>query len=222
MGIKMKVTQGKTQLTTSSGLTFVYPTYQGTHADCISQIKADGLQIPTYPQLVDIIYEAVVKDPDNQYSQEIRQIMSNFKLRSDTGLLYLPDRRIFFQDKSVLGPNGLPIMNQSELEAKLQANDSSVRFVEPGFIPGIQSYYQLVKNPYIIGLAGEQGAEQLAEIAYNHYRLVTHIFALNEISGPTTRLSVFAGDWIPGGRLVISGNDYGNDRSDRAFGVLAS
>ncbi|MBS3172091.1 hypothetical protein J4438_00740 [Candidatus Woesearchaeota archaeon] len=215
----MKATIGKTQLQTSSGLTFIHPAYTGTHTECMQQIRSAGEQPPIYSQVTDMVYEAVIKDPNNQYSKEIRQIMRSSWLRADTGLLYLPDGRAYVQDRPILGSDGLPKMEESELEAKLQANDPSVRFVEPGFNTGEQTVFELAKNPYVIALASEQGAEQLAEIA-STYKNKPVVFSLEDVSEPTTRVSALGVcDWELDFRLDVVGDDHGDYRYGHAFVV---
>jgi len=145
--------------------TFVYPAYKGTYEDCMQQIRADGLQTPTFAQVIDLAYDTVIRDPKNKYSKKIKQIMKDYWVKSNTGILYLTDGKIFVQDGPLRNYRGEPCMETSELEAKLQAGDPSVRFVEQGFKTGEQTAFKLAQNQLIIALAGEQGAEKLAEIA---------------------------------------------------------
>nr|MBA4404681.1 hypothetical protein [Nanoarchaeum sp.] len=221
---KKKETQkmkAKIQLTTSSGLIFEHPPYTGTHTECMHQIKRAGEQTPTYSQVADIVYESVIQDPNNPYSKKIRQIMKNFWLRADTSLLYLPDGRVYVQDRPILGSDGLPIMKESELEAKLQAKDPSVRFVEPGFKRGQQTVFDLAKDPYVIALAGEKGAMQLAEIA-STYKNKPFVFSLENVREPTTKVSALdVNNWNFSGRLVVVGSNHGYYREGCAFRVIS-
>lgn len=217
----MQAIQGKTQLKTNSGLTFVHPAHKGNYAECQRQIAQAGEQTPTYAQIADIAYETVVQDPNNQYSKEIRQIMRQNWLWGFTGSLFVP-KGVYVQDRPIFGSDGLPIMQESELEAKLQAGDSSVRFVEPGFKTGEQTASELAKNPYVIALAGEQGAEQLAEIASN-YKNKPVVYSLENVSEPITRVAALDdGYWNLGVRLDVVGDYLGFNWNGHAFGVRAS
>nr|MBA4405585.1 hypothetical protein [Nanoarchaeum sp.] len=215
--MKSTIKDGRTELTTSSGLTFAYPGYYGNYAGCQRKIRQAGEQTPTYAQLVDIVYEAVVKDPTNQYSQEIKKIMKQDWLWGSTSSLFVPSG-VYVQDRPILGSDGLPIMKESELEAKLQAGDPSVRFVELNF----EKVFDLVNNPYIIALAGEHGVEQLAEIA-SSYKSPTFVYSLENVIKPIARVSALTvGNWVFGDGLGIVGDFHGFNGGGRAFGVRES
>ena len=80
------------------------------------------------------------------------------------------------------------------------------------------SSLELAKNPYIIALAGEEGADKLAEIA-DKYRNKPYLYSYESVKEPITRVSALNFDWVLEHRLNVNGTDRGNDWDSRAFGV---
>nr|MBA4405584.1 hypothetical protein [Nanoarchaeum sp.] len=196
-----------------SGLEFSRPAYKGNYAECQRQIAQAGEQTPTYAQIADLAYETIVEYPSN----EMKQIIKQNGLFGFTGSLFVP-KGVYVQDRPILGSDGLPIMKESELEAKLQAGDPSVRFVESGFKIGNHSMNDLRVNPYVIALAGRHGATQLAYIASN-YKNDSYVFGLENVCKPKTivsgGLSVYTQDFDDG--LFVGGN---RGEDSRTFGMI--
>ncbi len=124
----------------------------------------DGAR-PRMAQLVSLLYTVYSSGQNEPEFSAIKSSMERGLLWAFTGLLYVPSKGFYIEDIPKL-PNQLPLMNESELVKKLEKNDDSVRFVPFGFNTGEQLPKELAKNHYIVGLAGEEGAEKLAEISY--------------------------------------------------------
>ena len=148
-----------------SDLTFIHPSYgPDTYANVKEAIEQDNLRTPTMAETVSLVHAAF--NSENPYSQEIRDLMKNGWLWAFTGTLYTPNGA-YVQD-SPKTRNGMPFMEESELIQKLE--DPSVRFVPFGYPIEEMSSSELAENPYVIALAGEEGAEKLAEVADKHKR----------------------------------------------------
>ena len=78
-----------------------------------------------------------------------------------TGNRHVPNEGVYIQDNPQIVDEEV-LMNKKDLVKKLDANDPSVRFVPFGFKLGSQSALKLAKNPYVIGLAGEEGAGRIS------------------------------------------------------------
>ncbi|KPJ66436.1 MAG: hypothetical protein AMJ43_08145 [Coxiella sp. DG_40] len=91
------------------------------------------------------------------------------------GNLYVPKGKsgysngVFIEDDPAVIRKKIP-MAQSELIEKLESGDESVRFVPFGFKMGELTAPEVAKHPYIIALAGEEGAEKLAEIVEKYFK----------------------------------------------------
>jgi len=165
-------------------LTFLHPVYgPGTYTIVKEAIEKDNLKTPTIAETVSLVHTAF--NSNDEYSNEIKQFMkgkwewaySNEMKRfmkvmkgkwmwGFTGTLYTP-KGVYIQDNPEVRDR-MPFMEESELVNKLEANDSSVRFVPFGFDVGEMTSSQLSKNDYIIALVGEEGSYKLAEIADKH------------------------------------------------------
>ena len=104
-----------------------------------------------------------------------------------TGTLYVPKEGAFIQDDPEIR-DGMLFMDKDGLEQKLNAKDPSVRHVPFGYKVGEMSPLELAKNPYAIGLAGEEGAEQLARIA-DKYSSRPYLWSFESVGGNETRVS---------------------------------
>lgn len=219
---KLRVKQGRTELTVDhkgEDLTFIPPSYgPSTYADVKELIEKDNLEPPTMSQTASLVHSAF--NSNDEYSKEIKEIMKSRWLWAYTGTLYIPSKGAYIQDNPQV-KNGKPYMDQSELERKLAANDPSVRSVLFGFKIGEMSPIQLSKNAYIIALAGEEGAEKLAEVA-DEYQNKPYLYSFTSVNEPTTRVStLYYSDWDLVRRLSIDGDIRGKGRDGYALGVRA-
>ena len=112
----------------------------------------------------------------------------------------------------------MPYMDLNDLERKLKSNDSSVRFVPFGFETESMSAIQLVKNRYVIALAGEEGAEKLAEVA-GKFKQKPYLWSFKSVNEPTTRVSALSSNWDLGHWLLVGGDLHGDCGAGHAFGV---
>lgn len=159
--------EGRTEIDISHRnriLTFMHSCIgQGTFAEVGERIDAKNLQRPTYSQIVSLVH-AAWQNKDNKYAQEINKRFRNNWLWGYNGILYLPGEGAYIEDQPEV-INGKTPVDRSALIKILESQDKAVRFVSFGFKVGRQSARDLAKNAFVIGLADEEGAEKLAEIA---------------------------------------------------------
>tara|TARA_Y100000310_G_scaffold339280_1_gene431512 strand:- start:19860 stop:20570 length:711 start_codon:yes stop_codon:yes gene_type:complete len=215
----LTVEEGRTKLhSTHNGerLTFVHPEYgPNTYANVGQQIQEAGLRKPTMAETASLVYDAF--NSDDKYSKGIRETMKNRWLWGFTGTLYVPGEGAYIQDDPETR-EGMPFMDHSELVEKLEAGDPSVRHVPFGFQTGTMSTLELSRNAYIKALAGEEGAEKLAEVAERH-KGKPYLWSFESVSRPATRVSGLNSGWDLGDhRLGVGGSDRGG-RDGYAFGV---
>lgn len=214
----LQVKEGRTELTVphqGKELTFIHPQYgPNTYVNVKSSIEQAGLTTPTLAQTVSLVHAAFYSD--DKYSTEIQKFMKSNWLWGFTGTLYVPNKGAYIQDHPAIR-NGMPFMEQSDLVKKLESNDPTVRFVPFGFKTESMSSLELAKNVYVQALVGQEGAEQLAEIADKHGKK-PYLWSLRSTDEPTTRVSALNSNWIDGRRLYVDGNGHG-DNNGCAFGV---
>lgn len=154
----------------------LYEVYEGKIGECMKQLEADGLQIATFAQLVDLFYaEELEPTRDNKLNNLI----------TATYQTVLRDGTVVIQDRPTLDQSGLPPTNHSELINKLELGDDSVRIVQQTYTKEFKDGEQLenypigeresmfyfrsiAKHPFVIALVGEEGAEKLKEIGRNY------------------------------------------------------
>ncbi len=215
----MRINERRTELTVEHegiDLTFLHPPYIGEYRDVKDLIQEEGLQTPTMSQTASLVHEAFNSD-DNKYSQGIKKIMKDACLWGFTGNLYIPNKGVYIQDNPEIR-DGRVVMDESELVAKLEADDETVRFVPFGYETKNMSASELAKNPYLVALAGEEGADKLAEVAGKHKK-IPYLWSFKSVDRPTTRVSRLSSDEGFLYRLVVSGVHFGGDINGYAFGV---
>lgn len=219
LGLRAEEQRTKLFVPHSGGeLTFSYPAYGlGTYANVGLAIKRDKLSRPTMAESASLVHAAFNSPTDDRYRKEIKDILSQVWLWGFTGTLYVPKEGAFIQDDPEIR-QGMPFMDKDGLEQKLNAKDPNVRFVPFGYKVGEMSPLELAKNPYIIGLAGEEGAEKLAKVA-EAFKLYPYLWSFDSVDKPQTRVSALY-SWDLDQRLVVDGDYLGDGRGGRAFGVL--
>ena len=197
-------------------LTFLHPPYgPDIYANVGLAIAKDNLKRPTMAETASLVDAAF--NSDDGYSTEIKDIMRQAWLWAFTGTLYVPKEGAFIQDDPETR-DGMPFMDRESLEQKLNAKDPSVRFVQFGYPIGEMSPLELAKNPYVVGLAGEEGAEQLARVA-DKYSDKPYLWSFESVDGNVIRVSALnSGDLDR--RLSVGGDLHGDDWVGRAFGVF--
>lgn len=204
-------------------LTFIHP-YKGpsTYAKLAKQLDKDNLQRPTASQNSSLIYSAWAaqkESPNEQFSKEIISLLKSNWLACFTGNHYVPNEGVYIQETPKI-KEGRVLMEKSDLVKRLEANDPSVRFIPFGYKIGEQSALELERNPYVIGLIGEEGAQKLAEVSKN-YKFHPHVFCSNSVNEPTTRLSaLLAVLCVYGSGLYVDGGVHDYGRNGCAFGVF--
>lgn len=199
-------------------LTFIHP-YAGpnTFAKVGEQIDAKNLQRPTYAQTTFLAHTAW-QNQDNKYSDEIIKLLKSNWFWGFNGILYVPNKGAFVEDNPKV-VDGRVSMNHLALVKRLESGDKAVRFAPFGFKTGEQSAKDLAKNAFVIALAGEEGAEKLAEVADN-YSAKPYVYSFDKIDQETVRVPALYASC--GGRLSLRGSSYGGDRGGCAFGVFGA
>ena len=216
----LRIKQSRAELTTEhkgEDLTFIHPSYgPDDYTNVKELIEKDNLEPPTMAETASLVHS--VFNSDDTYSEEIKRIMKDKWLWAFIGILYIPNKGAYIQDNPRI-KNGMSCMDQNELERKLEANDPCVRVVPFGFKTGEMSSLQLSKNEFIRAIAGEEGAEKLAEVVADKYRNKSQLYSFDSVNEPLTRVSALYSDWDLDLRLVISGLNHGYSRDGHAFGV---
>ena len=216
------IRKGSTEIDVShkdSNLTFVHPAYgPNTYLNIKQLIENDEMDTPTFSETVSLIYPAFVNDKEKKVEEfnDIKKIMKDNWLWGFTGILYTPET-IYVQDNPEIR-NGMPFMDEGDLVKKLEQNDPSVRQVQYGFNTGSMSALSLVKNEFVIALAGEEGADKLAQIA-DTFKINPYLWSFKNVNENQTRVSALDSSRSLDHRLDVIGNNFGNYRDGYAFGV---
>jgi len=223
----MKAKIGKTLLTKipheRGELTFQHPAYRGTAENVSEQIDKAGLKRPTSSETASLVYDAF-QNPEGEYESEIIKILKNNLLWEFTGNLCLLKSNDEVNNGVILETNsnfaiGRLNMNKQSLIKRLQENDSLVKFVPFGYKMGEQTPLELVKNPYIIARYGEEGADNIAEVA-SKYKKNPKLWGFDSVNEGTARMSSLGVNWGLG-RLDV-GRNWGIYVDGHAFGVCNS
>ena len=191
-------------------LVFLHPAYgPGTYANVGLAIRQDNLRKPTMAETASLVGAAFNSPENDKYRKEIEGILKHTWLWGFTGILYVPKEGAFIQDDPAIR-GGMPFMEKSDLEQKLAAHDPSVRFVQFGYSIGEMSPPQLAKNAYVIGLAGEEGAEKLAKVA-EAFKEMPYLWSFKSVDANQVRVSALVSRDLDLG-LGVDGNLHGNDR----------
>ena len=218
----LNIREGRTYLDANSNkgkISFVSPAFgPSTYAKVGQEITDAGLERPTMEQTASLAYDAW-QNPDEKYSKDIIGKMRTNWLWGFNGLLYVPKEGVYIQDRPEV-QNGRVVMDQTDLVKKMESGDESVRFVHFGFKRESQSSLELSKNPFIQALAGEEGADKLAQVSEN-YKIKPFVWALYNVDNPTIRVASLGSNRdLDGDRLRVRGYDWGDDNDGYAFGVF--
>lgn len=215
----MKVIEGRTKLIVphrDKELAFMHPSYgRSDYFSIKEEIETDGLRTPTMSETASLVHTAF--NSDDKYSDEIRKIMKSRWLWAFTGNSYIPNEGVYVQDNPGIVDRKLN-MDRKSLVKKLRSNDSSVKFVPFGFKIGEQTSREFGKNPYVVALAGKEGAEKLAEVADKHKRKPC-LYSFDSVNEPIIRVSALYSFWDDD-RLYVFSDDHGDYGDGYAFGVL--
>ena len=209
--------QGKT-------ITFVYQRYgPGNYFDVKNSIEKAGLITPTMAELISLVHPIFMSWKEEPEFLEIKKhILKNGWLFGWTGNLAIPKKGVYIQDRPETKSREV-LMDEPSLIKKLEAKDITVRFVPFGFYTGeIESrfYRALEKNSYVRALAGEEGAEKLADIV-DKFEFKPYLFGFNSVDKPTKTVSTLISYWCSNTiRLDISGYFDGCCKEGPAFGIL--
>lgn len=199
-------------------LTFIHPAKgPNTYLNVNSQILESNLKTPTMSENASLIYSAW-QNPKDKYSSEIIEKLRSNWLWSFNGILYVQNEGAYIQDSPEV-KEGKVSINKSDLVKKLESKDSTARFVPFGYKIGKQTPKELEKNPFVQALAGEEGAEKLAEVA-SKYKANPYVWSFENVDENIIRIaSLLSGRLLGSDRLGVGGDDWDGGDDGCAFGV---
>ncbi|MDP1729032.1 MAG: hypothetical protein Q8L27_02405 [archaeon] len=215
-----KITRGRTELTIpheKGEITFVSPARgPGNYLIVQEKIEEAGLIMPTFAQLVSLVYTA----SQNRGELEFQDVLDKFNrkiLVTSTGSHYLDYKGVYIRDNFSFRENG-ELERVSQLQKMIKNKDKRVRFVPFGFEIGEQSPSRLVRNPYVIGLAGKEGAKKLVEISKNCVPFYPpYIYGLKSFQGYIRVMTRLDGN---ADRLTFGANHNHEDLNCYSWGIV--
>ncbi len=217
-----EIRKGKTEIDVlhkDTILTFTHPAYgQNNYSNLKELIEKDSLNSPTMSETASLVYQAFINDKEEKEPEfnDIKKIMKDRWLWGFTGILYTP-KLIYIQDNPETR-NGRPFMDESELVKKLEQKDPNVRTLQYGFKLESMSSLDLAKNPFVIALAGEEGADKLAQVA-DTFKSKPYLGSFKSVDENLTRVSALYSYGYLDHRLSVGGGNHGDDRGGCALGV---
>jgi len=187
----------------------------GTYVGVADSLEEQELVRPNMAQTASLVYAGF--QGDDNYSKQIKKTMKNNWFWGFTGNKWISNEGVYIQDNPEIVQGSIS-MDKNDLVKKLELGDESVRFVPFGFKIGKQTALELAKNPYVIGLAGEEGADKLAQVADKH-RNKPYLYAFDNVDNELTRVSALDSGWYDD-RLYVGGYGCGGYSDGYAFGVL--
>mgnify|MGYP001582332107 CR=1 FL=1 len=206
---QLRVKEGKTELTEltvdhkGEDITFIYPALgPNSYVNVEQQIEQAELKKSTMAETASLVHTAF--NSDDKYSLEIKKIIKEKWLWAFTGVLYVPNKGAYIQDNPEIKKEML-FMNESDLVKRLEANDKSVRFTPFGFKTESMSSSELAKNEFVIALAGEEGAERLAETS-DKFKEQPFLGSFKSVDETLTRVSALGSSWFSDYGLDVGGD----------------
>jgi len=229
----MRVKKGETKLTVDHNqgeLTVLHPFLgPNTYRELQRQASSEGLKMATLPEAASIAHDAYVVDPKNHYSKEIQKTMTNRWFYTATKSLWVPNKgvHVFPDNGSIELPEALRdrigTLNPNELEqflTSLREHDGLVNFAEFGFDTGrLGSSLKLATNDYMKAVAGQEGAEKLAEVSDKHEVKKPYLWAHQNVNEPLVTVSGLSPSWYLDDWLDVNGDERGGYSDSGAFGV---
>jgi|SRR3989344_1453710 len=190
-----------------------------TYAQVKEQIEQKNLEKPTMAQTASLVH--AIFDSDGRYFNEVKDKLNTNWLWAFTGVLHIPEEGVYIQDDPETR-YGLPFMKKSKLvrilEQETNKKVKTVRFVPFGYKDGEQTLRELEKNPYIVGLAGEDGAEKLAIVA-GKFKFDPCLSSFNSGDKPEIKVSCLRSLFDSSPRLYIDEIYLGFNRDGFALGI---
>jgi len=201
-------------------LTFQHPLIgPGTYVKVKKSIETAKLGKPTMAETASLIL-AIYNSEDKPLGDFIKKQLGDFmgQLRSTdnqiwafTGILCIPKEGAYIQDDPETR-NRRPFMDKSRLVKILEEETSkkvkTVRFVPFGYKTGGVTPLELEKNKFVIGLAEEEGAEKLAEVA-DKFKRDPFLYALESVSRPAISVCSLQDEWFSDFGLGVHCSNYG-------------
>jgi len=202
----MHLKQQKTELTVphrGETLTLTHPFLgPNSYHELKQEANSRGERMATIPEAASIAYGAFVTDKENNCSREIQKTMRNKLFYAATKSLWLPNEGVytFPDDGSIELPevirDRMGTLNLGELElflGVLEKHRDLVGFAKLRIfdLPELSSSLQFEKDPYVRALAGQEGAEKLAEVSAKHRIKKPYIWAHQNVDKPLVTVACF-------------------------------
>jgi len=197
-----------------SPIGFIYPPKgQGDYFKVREFIFQDKLLTPTFAETISLIY-AAWKNPTNEFSKEILNLLNRRLLWVYTGNLYIPNKGVYIQHNPNIKSGELD-MEESDLEKKMKEGDATIRFVNFGFEIKELTKEEIYNHPYIMAMAGKEGAEKLAEIRELYGQF--YLFSFRNVNKVMKTVSTIYSSQEK--ILFMSGANLGINRGGYSFGI---
>ena len=190
----------------------------GDYNDLGNQIEEAGMKRASMGEVILSAHEAFKEN--SRYSKEkqdkIKEILKQNWLYGFTESIALPNQDVIYAYDAPTKADEIDI-NSHDLERILR--DNTEKRVSFGYKIGEQSFEEFRVNPYLILLAGEEGAEKATEIA-SKFRLNPYLWSPSKQKDkPLKTVSTLSSDWSLGHWLCVGGDDRGG-RGGFALGYV--
>ena len=224
-----EITRGRTNIALPSGRRVAHPFYgPGSAKDLRDAIRADGLAEPD--GTVSAEFLATAYNHDEPEFNEARGIMRKSYFRVFEGHNYDGDsQKLFVVTPALLdfdAQGRIVIPKAKQLEKRIKDGDTKVRALSFNLLYGGAARLSRPKEvdrirPYLEFVYGEEGAEQLLDVADKTKRKEICIWLPDMPSSgeQELRIGALGVDFIGGG-LGVDGDDGGLGEGVRAFGVF--
>jgi len=210
-------------VTSSQGkdLVFMHPAY-GPEIYCGIQSKMDednlNLKIPTTLDAIALAESAF--DLDSKLSDEIRNevtgIMYGKWILTSTAILYIPNKGAYVHQEL---SREMFFLDKYQLVNKLGSNVNDAKFVLFGYQIGKMSIEEFKTNPFLIALAGEEGAANAVRLAGRFKHQEPFLGSFNSIDTPTVRFTTLFTSIGNNERLYIDSRYPTNTPYGFTFGI---
>ncbi len=183
-----------------------------------AQIKQEEYLEPTFSELVSFIHRYFGEEGTK--AAKIKEIMNTKYFVGFTGILYLPKKNeVYFKDRPVFASGS--IVDVDNLESRLKLNEAHAKVSLDNLKTGTLPWDQIPGHPLFIAIAGEEGAEKLAELASKHRDKNGYIFLpdISNFTSPQARIPLLY-SYQEGRSLTVSLNGAGYSTNSYSFGLL--
>ncbi len=221
-----EIVRGRTNIILPSGVRVAHPFYGPANAKTLrDKIRADGLIEPNGPVSAEFL--ATAYNNDEPEFNEARDIMRNRYFRVFEGYNYDGDsQKLFIAEPDFDSEGRLIMQSAKQLEKRIKDGDERVRVLPFSKLYDGVSRLSMPEEiarirPYLELVYGEEGAEQLLDVAGKTKReeIRTWLPSLPSHGKQVVRIGVLNEDFLDD-RLYVDGVNDGLIEYGRAFGVL--